>query len=104
MFDDYTGWEDEAAAERLARHKEKQALHEERLRGVVRKLARDPDGQYFLRWLVRGTGVFEVRVPASLADASYDAGQRTVGLSVLTLCASVGAGDILVNDKEVQNG
>lgn len=104
MYDDYPAWEDEAASEKAARRKEQQKLHEERLRGVVRKLARDPDGQYFLRWLVRGTGVFDVHAPVSLADASYDAGQRTVGMAVLTLCAAVGAGDILVNDEEVQNG
>ena len=90
-------WGDDMPDEGRERLQEAQELHRAKLEGVVRKLANTPDGQYFLRWLVRGTGVFHVR-------AAFDAGQRAVGLSIVTLCAAVGAGNIIINNDEVNNG
>ena len=64
-------------------------------------LTRNPDGVYFLQWLVRGSGVFRATFPMTHAEAAFDAGQRRVGMTVMELCAAVGAGNILINNDEV---
>lgn len=97
-------WNDDMPDEGRKRLREAQELHKARLEGVVRKLANTPDGQYFLRWLVQGTGVFRADYPADHVRAAFDAGQRAVGLSIVTLCAAVGAGNIIINNDEVNNG
>lgn len=97
-------WNDDMPDEGRKRLQEAQELHRAKLEGVVRKLAKTPDGQYFLRWLVRGTGVFQANYPADHVRAAFDAGQRAVGLSIVTLCAAVGAGNIIINNDEVNNG
>ena len=86
-----------------ARQREKQALHQAKLEGVVARLAREPDGQYFLRWLVQGSGVFRANFPMTHAEAAFEAGQRRVGMTVLELCAAVGAGNILINNEVNEN-
>ena len=91
-------WEESDARER---QQGKQALHQAKLEGVVARLAREPDGQYFLRWLVQGSGVFRATFPMTHAAAAFDAGQRKVGMAILELCAAVGAGNILINNDEV---
>lgn len=77
--------------------------HRIKLENAVRKLAAEPDGQYFLRWLVQGTGVFISSFPKDHAHAAFSEGQRRVGLTVLQLCVAVGVGDIPLN-KGVENG
>lgn len=97
-------WNDDMPDDGRKRLREAQELHRARLEGVVRTLATTPDGQYFLRWLVRGTGVFRSDYPADHVRAAFDAGQRAVGLSIVTLCAAVGVGNIIINNDEVSNG
>lgn len=97
-MDDRWYWEEPDTRER---QQGKQALHQAKLEGVVARLAREPDGQYFLRWLVQGSGVFRATFPWSHAEAAFEAGQRRVGMTVLELCAAVGAGNILINNDEV---
>lgn len=82
------------------------ALGQARLEDAVRRLAESPDGRAFLRWLIHGTGVFRAVYPQSHAEAAFQEGRRTVGLSVLQLCVNVGAGDILLNTEngEVNDG
>lgn len=84
-----------------ARQREKQALHKAKLEAAVAELSRNSNGQYFLRWLVQGSGVFRAGFPMSHAEAAFDAGQRKVGMAILELCAAVGAGNILINNDEV---
>ncbi len=97
-------WNDDMSDDGRKRPREEQELHQARLKGVVRTLAKTPDGQYFLRWLVQGTGVFRADYPADHVRAAFDAGQRAVGLSIVTLCAAVGVGNIIINNDEVNNG
>ena len=96
-------WNDDMPDEGRKRLQEAQELHRAKLEGVVRKLANTPDGQYFLRWLVQGTGVFRADYPADHVRAAFDAGQRAVGLSIVTLCAAAGAGNIIINNDEVND-
>lgn len=78
--------------------------HLARLGGAVGALLATPDGRYFLRWLILGTGVLRAVLPRDHAEAAFDAGQRGVGLSVLRLCVMRGAGDIINNaDDEVND-
>ncbi|MDE7371601.1 MAG: hypothetical protein K2N07_07665, partial [Desulfovibrio sp.] len=78
------------------------ALTQARLEDAVRRLAESADGRFFLRWLIHGAGVFRAVYPQSHAEAAFQEGRRTVGLSVMQLCVNVGAGDILL-DNEMNN-
>ncbi len=83
------------------------ALEQARLEDAVRGLVESPDGRTFLRWLIHGAGVFRAVYPQSHAEAAFQEGRRTVGLSVLQLCVNVGAGDKLLNNEmndEVNHG
>lgn len=79
------------------------ALEQARLEAAVRGLAESADGRFFLRWLIHGAGVFRAGYPQSHAEAAFQEGRRTVGLSVLQLCVNVGAGESLLNN-EVNDG
>lgn len=75
-------------------------LHCSRLQGAVEQLGKTPDGIYFLRWLVHGTGVLQAPFPADYARAAFQAGQRGVGLSVLQLCTAVNLAGEVLHEKE----
>lgn len=98
---DWFDMDDEGSAGEAAR-----ALRQARLEDAVRRLAESRDGRTFLRWLIHGAGVFRAVYPQSHAEAAFQEGRRTVGLSVLQLCVNVGAGDILLNNEngEVNDG
>lgn len=83
------------------------ALTQARLEDAVRRLAESRDGRTFLRWLIHGAGVFRAVYPQSHAEAAFQEGRRSVGLSVVQLCVNVGAGDILLDNEtngEVNDG
>lgn len=83
------------------------ALTQARLEDAVRSLAESRDGRTFLRWLIHGAGVFRAVYPQSHAEAAFQEGRRSVGLSVVQLCVNVGAGDILLDNEingEVNDG
>lgn len=103
MMDETWLTDAEIERQREAR-KEREALHLAKLRNAVRMIAKQPDGCYFLRWLVHGTGVFDsTGFPFGHAEAAFVEGKRAVGLSVLQLCAAVGVGAAILNDQEVTN-
>lgn len=83
--------------------REKHRLHQARLTGVVRELAKSPDGQYFLRWLMGISGALQASFPPDHAQAAFGAGKRVIGLSVLSLCAAAQETSFLFNE-EVNNG
>lgn len=82
------------------RHDDAMNPHTAKLTSAVRKLADDSDGQYFLRWLVQGAGVFAAGFPSGHAQAAFTEGQRRVGLAVLQLCVAADVGAILLT-KEI---
>ena len=75
-------------------------LHYSKLRGVVEALGKTPDGLYFLRWLIHGTGTLKVGFPVDHARAAFTEGQRSVGLSILQLCTAVNLSDIVLHEQE----
>lgn len=79
---------------------EREREERERLRGVVRKMCETHDGQYFLRWLAHGAGVFDEVYPADHAAAAWREGQRSVGLQIVRLCAAVGRSAVLFEEDE----
>lgn len=84
------------------RHDDAMNPHTAKLTSAARKLADDPDGQYFLRWLVQGAGVFAAGFPSGHAQAAFTEGQRRVGLAVLQLCVAADVGTILLT-KETEH-
>ncbi|MGE9985381.1 hypothetical protein [Desulfovibrio sp. SGI.169] len=82
--------------------REKQAIHQARLTSVARELAKSPDGQYFLCWLMRISGAFQAKYPHDHAQAAFEEGKRVIGLSVLSLCVEAEETSFLF--KEVNNG
>lgn len=91
-------WEEERPAGRVT--SEDMELHYSRLQGAVETLGKTPDGVYFLRWLVHGTGVLQAPFPADHARAAFQAGQRGVGLSVLQLCTAVNLAEEVLHEKK----
>ena len=75
-------------------------LHYSKLKGVVESLGKSPDGIYFLRWLIHGTGVLKAGFPADHARAAFTEGQRSVGLPVLQLCTAANLSDVVLHEKE----
>lgn len=99
MFEDTWGFDPQNHNE----HQEKQRLHQAKLSSVVRDLAKNPDGQYFLCWLMRITGAFQAKYPQDHAQAAFEEGKRVIGLSVLSLCAKAEETSFLFKE-EVNNG
>lgn len=79
------------------------SLRQARLEDAVRALSASPDGRYFLRWLIHGSGLFRAAFPPGHAEAAFLEGRRSMGLSVLQLCVNVGADNGILNN-EVNDG
>lgn len=79
--------------------KERNELHAARLRGAVDGLLKNPDGRYFLRWIVEKTGTLEAGFPLDHAKAAFSEGQRSVGCAIFALVVERGGADkILAED------
>lgn len=74
--------------------------YEARLCGAVRKLADTSDGLEFLRWLMTLCGTFSAETrPQDLATASWNAGQRKVGVQILTLARKAGVLEHILREE-----
>lgn len=67
-------------------------LREERIKleNAITTLMQNPDGEYFLLWLLDEAGVFESRYHTDIHAAQWDEGRRELGLKVFSLCQSAG--------------
>ena len=97
MSDDFFMEEDEAAE---ARDDAMQA-HETRLLNAAALLMGNPDGVYFLRWLIGESGALAVRYPADYRDAAFREGKRVIGAAVFAkVVACGGAGKFFEEDAK----
>lgn len=94
-------WFHSDMAEKRAQAAEKQAVAQQKLEGVVRQLAGTNDGLFFLRWLIRETGALQQEYPADERLAVWNAGRRSVGMQIFSLCAAVNcAGNICAKQEQ----
>lgn len=57
---------------------------------VMRELARDGEGLFFLQWLVAESGALKAEFPADHARAAYFEGKREIGVRLVMLAQSAG--------------
>ena len=97
-------WLLDGAAEAEKARREKEALEQGKLEGVVRQLAGTNDGIFFLRWLLRETGALVQEYPADERLSVWQAGRRSVGMQIFSLCAAVNCADKVCAKQEQTNG
>lgn len=88
----------------LQEHRQRAALFDARMSGVVRALSETQDGTDFLRFILDECGVFKAQVPQGQTDAAWREGRRAVGLRVLGFVQDAGVIEKVMKKEVMRNG
>ena len=58
---------------------------EGRLKALAAELLKNPEGRFFLRWLIEASGTFKAKYPESHAQAAFQEGSRAIGCALFAL-------------------
>jgi len=70
---------------------------------AIQLMGKEYVGREFLRWLMEKTKVFEQEFPKDLTLVAWNAGLRTVGLEILSLCSEANVLQHVLTKEVVEN-
>lgn len=70
---------------------------------AIQAMGKEYTGREFLRWLMEKTKVFEQEFPKDLTLVAWNAGLRTVGLEILSLCSEANVLQHVLTKEVIEN-